>query len=151
MRKTILIISLNLLINIASAANDKCSIVSQTNLNFNCALSNLANCQAIGNIALECRGNRTLTLTLSQGNSSSFTQRSLINQTYPSQKLNYNVYTTANKSNVFGDGSQGTSTINLNCSKKGCIANFYAYIATSVPQLVWEGTYSDNLVLTIDF
>ena len=127
---------------------NSCSIVSQANLNFNCGLS-FAACQAIGNVQFLCTQSSNYTITLNQGNSGTFTQRTLVNQSNSNYKINYNIYTTPARITVLGDGGQGSGVVSGTCINS-CTVNFYGYISSSIPKTPWAGSYSDTLNVFIN-
>ncbi|MEN9488906.1 MAG: Spore Coat Protein domain [Bacteroidota bacterium] len=142
MPKTIII----LLFYIANTfANVNCNIVSLVNLRFSC--NNLISCSGIGSITLKCTGNPQYTITINQGSSGIFTQRTLINQSNSSKVVPYNIYTTPNKLNIFGDGTQGSTAVKD--SGNNSTINFYGFIDNIDIRGVREGYYSDNLLVNI--
>lgn len=126
-------------------ANVNCNIISLVNLRFSC--NNLISCPAIGSITLKCTGNPQYTITINQGSSGTFTQRTLINQSTPSKLVPYNIYTSPNKLNIFGDGTQGSTTVSN--SGNNSTTNFYGFIENVDIRGVREGYYSDNLLINI--
>lgn len=126
-------------------ANVNCNIVSLVNLRFSC--NNLISCPAIGSITLKCTGNPQYTITINQGSSGIFTQRTLINQSNSSKVVPYNIYTTPNKLNIFGDGTQGSTAVKN--SGNNSTINFYGFIENVDIRGIREGYYSDNLLVNI--
>jgi spore coat protein U-like protein len=126
-------------------ANVNCNIISLVNLRFNC--NNLISCPAIGSITLKCTGNPQYTITINEGSSGIFSQRTLINQSTPSKFVPYNIYTSPNKLNIFGDGTQGSTAVSN--SGNNSTINFYGFIDNLDIRGIREGYYSDNLLINI--
>jgi spore coat protein U-like protein len=61
--------------------------------------------------------------------------------------LNYNLYTTASRTTVWGDGTGGTST--LNGLAFGATHTVYATVPAR--QNVRVGQYTDNIIVTLTF
>lgn len=150
MRKTIIIFLMSLFfINIANAAGATCSISSQSDLNFTCSGAALANCMSVGVLTLNCTSPAQYILSINQGNSRNFIQRKLMNVNNNGKSLNYNIYTTPNKMNILGDGTQGSVPIIGTCSS--CSINIYGFISDKIPNTVWEGLYTDGLIATLNY
>jgi spore coat protein U-like protein len=85
------------------------------------------------------------------GNSGSFSPRELDNGSW---QLNYNLYTSAARNIVWGDGSAGTGTVTLTGGSNFILWRTYArtiYGRIPTAQAVREGTYTDTLMVTIVF
>lgn len=101
-----------------------------------------------GRITAVCNGKGTLTVSLSTGQSGSYTPRYMISGT-TTDHLDYNLYTKAARTIIFGDGTAGTQTVskNYNNNKK----NFPVYGQIPALENVAAGNYSDSIIVTITF
>lgn len=64
-------------------------------------------------------------------------------------RLNYNIYTSAGASTVWGNGTQGTSTVSAMVKKKDIPATVIFYGRIPAGQDISAGFYSDVLMVTI--
>lgn len=96
-------------------------------------------------------------LALSTGSSGSFTPRSMA---AGSSQLQYNLYTNAALTTIWGDGSGGTQTladqITGSCQNPGghnCSGSQADTVYGSIPaqQNVVSGNYSDSIIVTVTF
>ncbi|MCS5707365.1 spore coat U domain-containing protein [Candidatus Berkiella cookevillensis] len=91
------------------------------------------------------------TVSLSTGNSGTYTQRSMLNG---ANILNYNFYTDAGRTTIWGNGGGGTSMIS-NSYILGLLFprtdNFTIYGRIPALQNVPIGAYTDNIVATVTF
>lgn len=149
MPKTIIKMLLVTLLSNSIYAASNCNIISQGDFHFNCTLVNMPNCMSIASITLHCTSNPQYSLSLNQGNSRNFIQRTLVNRSNPNYTIGYNVYTSPNRQSILGDGTQGSAIITGNCNN--CTINMYAFITASLPNTIQEGVYSDSLLLTINY
>ena len=92
------------------------------------------------------------TIALSTGSSGSYANRRM---TSGSSQLNYNVYTSASRTQVRGNGSSSTgvvgATMNFNLFQFSKSATHSAYGRMPAGQNARSGTYGDNLVVTLTF
>lgn len=92
------------------------------------------------------------TISLSPGGSGSYGVRRM-NAGAP--LLNYNVYTSASYSQVWGDGTSSTgivgATVNFNLFQFSKSATHAAYGRIPAGQNAAAGSYTDNLVVTLTF
>lgn len=92
------------------------------------------------------------TISLSTGGSGSYAARRMNAGT---SLLNYNVYTNASRSQVWGDGTGSTgivgATINFNLFQFSKSAMHTAYGRIPAGQNASAGSYNDNLVVTLTF
>jgi spore coat protein U-like protein len=65
--------------------------------------------------------------------------------------LNYNIYTTSSMSTVWGNGTQGTSTVNALVRKKDQPATVTFFGRITSGQDISAGFYSDVLTVTINW
>lgn len=94
------------------------------------------------------------TIDLSQGGSGSYTTRQLSNTVTPVNKLNYNLYTTAAGTSIWGNGSGGTANVSdgyLISILAPIERNYTVYGTIPGSQQVKPGTYTDNITATITF
>lgn len=123
-----------------------CSFSIAQNLNFgvyNPVMSgdNLSS----SNVSITCSPTTTYTITLSTGNSNSFTDRQMFGGYKGTDILHYNLYLDSGRTSIFGDGTSGTSYISTSNSNNNIFAK--------IPQLqnVSAGSYSDNIILDLTF
>lgn len=90
-------------------------------------------------------------IALSAGSSGSYASRTMLSGTSP---MNYQLYTDASRSTVWGDGSGGTAVV----SDSYTIAllfpvtrNYTVYGRVPALQAVGPGTYSDSIVVTVTY
>lgn len=135
---------------IACEANAACT-VSTTSINFGnydegLTLPN----DSTGTITVTCdeASPPNVTITISHSpNSGVFNPRRMKHFTI-AEFLNYNLFTDASRTSIWGNGTQGTSTIIRKVTKgKSAIVTVYGRIPAS--QNVSAGQYSDNLTATI--
>jgi spore coat protein U-like protein len=84
-------------------------------------------------------------VSLSRGGSSSYRPRQLAQG---AERLSYNLYLDAACSQIWGDGSEGTQTVNL---PEGNNRTWPIYACIPPQQDVAIGTFSDVVVVTFDF
>lgn len=139
-QKTLILI----LCGIASVANATCQITQVPNIQFSCPPTSAGSCAATNTLSLICSG-ETISGTLSTGSSNSYSPRTL--RTVSNTVLDYNVYLDANQQQIFGNGAQATSMLNATCSGT-CNYVLYSY---TLGGNVQAGSYTDNLILTINY
>jgi Spore Coat Protein U domain. len=139
-QKTLVLI----LCGIASVANATCQITQVPNIQFSCPPTSAGSCAATNTLSLICSG-ETISGTLA------LVPQIVIHRGHyvPFQILfwNYNVYLDANQQQIFGNGAQATSTLNATCSGT-CNYVLYSY---TLGGNVQAGSYTDNLILTINY
>ena len=82
------------------------------------------------------------------GTSGGFIPRQMRSASSP-DRLNYNLFTNAGRSSVWGDGAPGTSTVFLKNVKKNRPVTTTIYGRIPPGQDVSAGSYSDSLTVTI--
>lgn len=97
-----------------------------------------------GSIDISCDTATPYTLTLSPGNGS-YTQRTMVNG---SHVLNYNFYSDAARSQIWGDGSGGTVSVSGNAETN---ANHTVYGRIQAQQNVSVGSYVDSIIVTLEY
>ncbi|MGE5469558.1 MAG: spore coat U domain-containing protein [Bacteroidota bacterium] len=108
----------------------------------------------VGNVRVTC-GNLvnifvSYSISLSAGSAGSFAGRRLVNG---AQQLNYNLFTDAARSSVWGDGTAGTSTVSdgyllLLLSDQ---RNYPVYGRIPAGQNIPPGIYSDTIQVTVNY
>jgi spore coat protein U-like protein len=108
-----------------------------------------------GNVQVTCTA-VTLGLTvsyvikLSAGNGASFSPRKMASG---GNNLNYNIYTDAGHSSIWGDGTGGTSTVSDSYS--GSILtrtlNYTVYGRIPASQNAAVGVYGDSITVTVEY
>ena len=104
-----------------------------------------------GSITINCDANSSVITSI--GPSAflgGFTPRRMKNATLP-DTLNYNLYTTASRITIWGDGTQGTSTVGPTAITRNGSATLTIYGRIPTLQDVSAGQYTDMLVVTINF
>lgn len=104
-----------------------------------------------GTITVRCRGavkKITVEVSLSPGTSGNFFARTMRHSTLAGELLSYQLYVDAARSRIWGDGSPGTSTGLIDPDLSETISVFGAIPARQSSRL---GTYSDTVVITINF
>jgi spore coat protein U-like protein len=104
------------------------------------------NNNGVGSITIDCKGagNHTFDVTLSEGRSHNYASRAMksgINQ------LNYNLYTSAARNEVWGDGT-GTSQVMVYKNQPTTLSIFGQITAG---QDVGVGIYADNITAIVNF
>lgn len=90
------------------------------------------------------------TLSLSPGSSASYTNRTLVNG---ASTLQYNLFTTASYSTVWGNGSGATGVVSDNALLLVGNNTYHYTVYGRIPPLqdVRKGNYSDSIVVTINY
>jgi spore coat protein U-like protein len=105
-----------------------------------------------GNIDIMCDNDPWVLVTMSVNaspNSGGFNPRKMKLSTGV-DLLNYNLYTTASRDTIWGDGTQGTSTVQRICFRN-VVRQFPIYGRIPAGQDVSVGIYSEVLVVQINF
>ena len=109
------------------------------------------------NTPLDTTGSITLSCTqpapgpvirISAGGSSSFASRSL---TRDSESLRYNLFVDAARTEVWGDGTGGSSTRSVTSPVDGQMYTLTIFGRVPPRQNVPAGSYGDSLFVTVDF
>ena len=102
-----------------------------------------------GTITVTCAGEGWLlfpSVSLSTGSSGSYASRQLANG---ANSLQYNIYTNAARTQVWGDGSGGTSTVTMTVFFGSGSRSIYGRIPFG--QMVAAGMYGDLIVVSVDY
>ena len=105
------------------------------------------NDNGIGTLTIVCAGGGpgNYPVTLSTGQSGSYTSRVMKSGTNP---LNYNLYTTAARTTVWGDGTSGSSFMP---AAKNFTTNLPVYGRIPAGQDANVGAYTDSITATVTF
>ncbi|MBI3304115.1 MAG: spore coat protein U domain-containing protein [Deltaproteobacteria bacterium] len=124
-----------------------CSFQSVTAVNFGTYdVFGSANVDSTGSISIRCSGNPSWVLLLDKGaNASTYLPRKMVNT---GTLLNYNLYTDAARTAVWGDGTGGTVTVSG--SGNGTFINT-VYGRIPPGQDARAGLNSDTVVVTVNF
>jgi spore coat protein U-like protein len=130
------------------SARAACQFTSVSDVNFGSynVFARSHNNDGVGSLRIKCQGGgKAATVMLSAGQSHNFSPRTLRSGAH---LLNYNLYTSAARTIVWGDGSAGTSTMTA-----GKNANSELDVFGSIPegQDPAVGNYTDNIVVTVNF
>jgi spore coat protein U-like protein len=110
---------------------------------------------ATGNVAVTCNALVLFTvsyvISMNAGNSGSFIPTRFMNLL--GVHLNYNLYTTASNTSVWGDGTAGTSTVSdaYTAILLPSIRNYTVYGLLPALQAVGAGTYTDTVTVTVTY
>jgi spore coat protein U-like protein len=125
-----------------------CAFTSMTGVSFGIydVFSALPNNNGVGSITVNCRGGTSsFVMSLSSGLSNSYASRTMMNG---ANSLNYNLYTNAGRTLVWGDGSGGSVTLSGLGNGKTTL-NVFGQIFPG--QNAKVGFYTDNIVVTVNF
>jgi spore coat protein U-like protein len=100
---------------------------------------------ANGTLQIDCNPRENIQVTLSRGSSAVFNPRTLRNGT---NILNYNLFRNAARTQIWGDGSAGTSTFSGNNIRNRTLT---VYGRVPAAQDAAVGNYSDTIVATVIF
>jgi spore coat protein U-like protein len=105
------------------------------------------NNNGVGSLTIDCKGsgNDNFEVTLSTGQSHSYTPRTMRSG---ANHLDYNLYTGADRSTVWGDGHGGSQLLTVR-KNKATTLNVFGQIPAG--QDVAIGTYTDPIVATVTF
>jgi spore coat protein U-like protein len=124
-----------------------CQITGVTDLDFGAydVFSRVPNNNAIGTIVVRCTGSSSATVKLSDGLANSFAPRTLRSR---GNLLAYNLYTSAARNIVWGDGTGGTSVMSIG---KNHTDSLDVFGSAPEGQDVPVGNYADSIVVTVNF
>ena len=130
----------------AEAANCTISITSVTFGSYN--VFTVAHTDSAGSVTYRCSGNANVMVTITTGQSGTFSPRRLANG---AQQLAYNLFIDAARSVVWGDGSAGTQTHTQNNVPNNTNVTVNVYGRIPAAQDVTAGSYADSVSVTINF
>lgn len=98
------------------------------------------------NLSINCLPHMYYVIYSNSGSSGSFTDRQMRGGNKNLEILHYNLYTNTNRTNIFGDGTNGTSYVS------GLLLNTVTLFA-KIPQLqnISAGNYTDNITINLNF
>jgi spore coat protein U-like protein len=100
-----------------------------------------------GSVSFQCGSNvRNITVSLSRGQSSSYNPRTM---TKSAETLSYNLYRNAARTNIWGNGTSGTSQYSVGNPANNTTLTIYGRIPAA--QDVSAGSYADTITATINF
>jgi spore coat protein U-like protein len=128
-------------------------VVSATALNFGVydsttASPNRANATITVSCTIPVDLLTDFTLKLSTGNAASYAPRKMASGT---PQLSYNLYTSSGYSTVWGDGTGGTAYLNYGSVLALFSQQFTVYGQVPIGQYVAAGTYSDTIIVTMEY
>jgi spore coat protein U-like protein len=100
---------------------------------------------ATGTIQIDCNPRENIQVTLSKGSSSTYTTRTLKNGT---NALNYNLYRDSARTQIWGDGTGGSSIQSNNNVRT---RTYTTYGRAPAAQDASVGAYSDTIIVTVIF
>lgn len=103
----------------------------------------------VGAITITCGVSQSVTVALSTGGSGSYTPRRM--QTVASAKLDYNLYTDAAYTTIWGNGTGGSSLNGGTTAVIGGILVLNVYGRMPALQNGAVGIYGDTVVATVNF
>lgn len=139
---------LGLCLPLPALALASCQFIRVSDVNFGAynVFARSPNNDGVGSLRIKCQGGaKPVSVMLSSGQSQSFTPRTLRSGNH---LLNYNLYTSASRTMVWGDGSAGTSTMTADKNAHTVLDVFGSIPEGQDPAV---GNYSDNIVVTVNF
>jgi len=131
------------------SAASSCSFLSVTSVSFGTynVFSALSNNSGVGSITILCGsgGGPNFVVTLSTGQSNSFVSRVMKSG---GNSLNYNLYTSAARTVVWGDG---TGSSNVMTAAKSITTTLSVFGEIPAGQDASVGTYTDNITAIVNF
>lgn len=138
-----------LLLPQAAVAAVSCTFRSAVGANFGAydVFAQLANDNGVGRLSIRCQGGRgpPIHVSLSTGQSANYASRVMRRG---GNALNYNLYTSAARSVVWGDGTGSSSSVAAAVNSTTTL-NIFGRIPAGQDARV--GVYSDTIVTTVDF
>lgn len=106
---------------------------------------------SVGTVTYRCgNADHNISITLSAGGSGSYGARQL-RPASGSDRLNYNLYMDAARSSVWGDGTGGTTYYFIGNPPNNTNVNLSVYGRIPAGQDVSIGSYTDTVIVTINF
>jgi len=132
-----------------AVAAPSCSVSSTTTVTFSSydVFSASNDNSTGGGATILCNGNTTAVMSLTKGSSGTYTARTMSGP--GGVLLNYNLYTTAALTTVWGDGTGGTSTVSMSAIKNVAKAvTIYGLIPKNQYAAV-AGAYTDTITFSV--
>lgn len=98
----------------------------------------------VGNVTVSCDIATSFHIALSPGSSGTYDARVMVNG---AEQMRYNLYTSASRSIIWGDGTAGTGTVD----GSGTEPTFTVYGRIEGGQNLPAGPYVDTLVVTLTY
>ena len=135
------------LLVLAVPAAATCYIQSANGVDFGVydVFSSAPNHTGIGSFSIKCSGGSSATVKLSNGQSNTFAPRVLRSG---ANRLTYNLYVSAARNLVWGDGTGGTSLVAI---KKNGAVNLDIFGSIPAGQDAAVGLYTDTIIMTVEF
>jgi spore coat protein U-like protein len=108
-----------------------------------------ANVDAVGNVTVNCTSGSGYTVSLDAGSGAGGTLASRKMSAGGNQLLAYSIYTTANHTTVWGDGSSGSATIGG--TGTGLNQSIFAYGRIFGGQIATAANYADIVNVTVRY
>ena len=134
----------------ASDAHAQACTISATSVNFGSYnVFNGSPTDSTGTVTYRCNGSaHNITVGLTQGASASFNQRQMQKG---SESLTYNLFVDASRTNIWGDGTSGTSVYSIGNPPNNTNVNLTVYGRVTAGQDVSAGSFSDTVTAVINF
>ena len=134
----------------ASDAHAQACTISATSVNFGSYnVFNGSPTDSTGTVTYRCNGSaHNITIGLTQGASASFNQRQMQKG---SESLTYNLFVDASRTNIWGDGTSGTSVYSIGNPPNNTNVNLTVYGRVTAGQDVSAGSFSDTVTAVINF
>ena len=134
----------------ASDAHAQACTISATSVNFGSYnVFNGSHTDSTGTVTYRCNGSaHNITIGLTQGAGASFNQRQMQKG---SESLTYNLFVDASRTNIWGDGTGGTSVYSIANPPNNTNVNLTVYGRVTAGQDVSAGTFSDTVTAVINF
>jgi spore coat protein U-like protein len=135
----------------ARAAPPTCKFTIVSGVSFGAYdVFNAAATVANGTIRYECAnfpaGGQVVSIAFSRGNAATFSPRIMLNGL---QQLQYNLYLDAGFTNIWGDGTGGTSIYSVNTSGAGTSLTIFGRVPAG--QDLTAGSYMDTITATMNW
>ena len=134
----------------ASDAHAQACTISATSVNFGSYnVFNGSHTDSTGTVTYRCNGSaHNITIGLTQGAGASFNQRQMQKG---SESLTYNLFVDASRTNIWGDGTSGTSVYSISNPPNNTNVNLTVYGRVTAGQDVSAGSFSDTVTAVINF
>jgi spore coat protein U-like protein len=132
-----------------SSADTSCMFTSASPVSFGAydIFSALPNNNGVGSLTIDCKGsgNRNFEVSLSTGQSRSYAMRVMRSG---SNRLNYNLYTSADRTVVWGNGHGSSQVMTV---RKNSARTLTVFGQIPAGQDAAVGTYTDPILATVSF
>ena len=158
-RGALLILALSLFVGIGSAAQVSDTLSVSANVPVVCSLStspvNFGNYSgndtyASGSVHVTCNIGISYTVSLSTGNSGTYSPRTLLDWGWLAATLNYNLYTSAAYTTIWGDASGVTGVISDTGTGSAQTHTVYGWLPAG-QAAQFNDTYSDSVTVTVTY